>query len=62
MSPSSPLFAPHLLPPRCQLSNRMYCLRHHLKLAGLLNRTLVIPVLPREVDMGYDYRVWRHGL
>ena len=45
------------LPPSCQISNRQLCFRNHLALAGLLNRTLVIPATPREVEGRYDYRL-----
>ena len=53
------LFTPSLslLPSSCQISNRELCLRNHLALAGLLNRTLVVPATPREVEGGYDYRL-----
>ena len=40
-----------------QVTNRVLCLRNHMALAGLLNRTLVIPAYPQEVPGRYDLQV-----
>ena len=44
-------------PPPSQISNRALCLRNHLALAGLLNRTLVVPSRPEEVNLNYNLEV-----
>ncbi|GJP52764.1 hypothetical protein CLOM_g11848 [Closterium sp. NIES-68] len=45
---------------RSQVSNRIGCMRRHLLLAGLLNRTLVVPLRPSEVTRFYDRRAFLH--
>ncbi|CAI5957784.1 unnamed protein product, partial [Closterium sp. NIES-65] len=54
---------PHTLPaatrccrnaPRGQITNRLLCLRNHMLLAGLLNRTLLIPFHRSETILNYD--------
>ncbi|CAI5962333.1 unnamed protein product, partial [Closterium sp. NIES-64] len=54
---------PHTLPaatrccrnaPRGQITNRLLCLRNHMLLAGLLNRTLLIPFHRSETILDYD--------
>ncbi|CAI5501113.1 unnamed protein product [Closterium sp. Naga37s-1] len=45
---------------RSQASNRIGCIRRHLLLAGMLNRTLVVPLKPDEVSRFYDRRTFLH--
>ncbi|CAI6007091.1 unnamed protein product [Closterium sp. NIES-65] len=42
------------------VSNRIGCIRRHLLLAGMLNRTLVVPLKPDEVARFYDRRTFLH--
>ncbi|CAI5494565.1 unnamed protein product, partial [Closterium sp. Naga37s-1] len=39
---------------RGQITNRLLCLRNHMLLAGLLNRTLIIPFHRSETILNYD--------
>ncbi|CAI5471203.1 unnamed protein product [Closterium sp. Yama58-4] len=39
---------------RGQVTNRLLCLRNHMLLAGLLNRTLIIPFHRSETILNYD--------
>ncbi|CAI5497732.1 unnamed protein product [Closterium sp. Naga37s-1] len=43
---------------RNQVSNRIRCIRNYLIVAGVLNRTLVAPFRPAEVNGSYDRRVF----
>ncbi|CAI5978783.1 unnamed protein product [Closterium sp. NIES-64] len=43
-----------------EVSNRIGCIRRHLLLAGMLNRTLVVPLKPDEVARFYDRRTFLH--
>ncbi|GJP34812.1 hypothetical protein CLOM_g19232 [Closterium sp. NIES-68] len=43
---------------RNQVSNRIRCIRNYLIMAGVLNRTLVAPFRPSDVNRGYDRRVF----
>ena len=55
-----------LLSPRAcsslQISNRVFCLRQFLLLAGLLNRTLLVPMEQAEVRTAHQTpATMRHG-
>ncbi|CAI5521344.1 unnamed protein product, partial [Closterium sp. Naga37s-1] len=43
---------------RNQVSNRIRCIRNYLIVAGVLNRTLVAPFRPSEVNGSYDRHVF----
>ncbi|CAI5985324.1 unnamed protein product [Closterium sp. NIES-64] len=43
-----------------QLSNRIRCIKNHLVVAGVFNRTLVVPLRAHEVARHYDRRTFFH--
>ncbi|GJP63502.1 hypothetical protein CLOP_g20568 [Closterium sp. NIES-67] len=43
-----------------QLSNRVRCMRHSMIAAGMLNRTLVVPMCARDVPRHYDRHAFLH--
>ncbi|CAI5985067.1 unnamed protein product [Closterium sp. NIES-65] len=45
---------------RNQLSNRIRCIKNHLVVAGVFNRTLVVPLRAHEVARHYDRRTFFH--
>ncbi|CAI5514602.1 unnamed protein product, partial [Closterium sp. Naga37s-1] len=45
---------------RNQMSNRIRCIKNHLLVAGVFNRTLVVPLRANEVTRHYDRRTFFH--